>query len=287
MSIGAVNYADVFETSEGVVSPEEEISRENGYTAHITFQCDWDDRIQLCIDKLTANGGLGETYPHNILNNARAYSAKCRPAPGAMAGVITGSGGLAEYQHAHVTVTYKTPGRHTDQQPETTYGINETIEGHAEFQTLPYQNFQWPDGTALTAEEAPGRLLRGIDYCVTIQSVPNIPPAIQTLPGCCNMNPICSPTLGITFNAQTLLFSDPTLTRKYDIATGTGTWTVGYRFHQCPQPAGGSQVTWNMFPRAVNMDYEAIQIKTSGGGDAQQFYMYPPADFSQVLPFAM
>jgi hypothetical protein len=43
----AVNYAHVFETTEEVVSPEEELSRDNGYVGHIPTNaigptgCNW------------------------------------------------------------------------------------------------------------------------------------------------------------------------------------------------------------------------------------------------------
>jgi hypothetical protein len=286
-----VNYAHVFETNEGVVSPEEELSRDNGYVGHITYQCDFADRIQLGIDKLTANGGLGETYPHNVMNNARACSVKFRPAPGQMAGTING---LAEFQHAHVTITYKTPGRNTDQQPETNNLINETLEGHAETQTLDSKNFSWQndDSTTemLTSDEAPFKIVRGIDYCVTVHNISNLPMAILNLPGSVNQSALYAPLLGFTFEPETLLFADPVLTRKYDMANGGGVWTPTYRFNIKRNDDGkGNIYGWNAFYRAATGKYEQIYQNMANKGDSpdwQVYKSYPTASLSDVLPFA-
>jgi hypothetical protein len=239
--------------------------------------------VQLAIDKLTSNSGLGETYPHNITNNARASSAKMRPAKGAVAGVTYSNPGnytggrLAEYQHAHVTITYRTPGRNTDQQPEnSTYLINETLESHAEFLSNSNDNLTWSDGTPLDIGEAPGIMLRSLDYCVVFQSISVLPAALLTLPGCVNSGSITSPILGLTFDPETLMFGDPALTRKYDIATGSGIWTVNLRFHYRAQG-------WNKFPRKTTVTSGTFETIQCNGSDWKP---YQSASFTPLLAWA-
>ena len=289
--LGPVNYANVHETMEGVVSPEEELSRDNGWVAHLTYQCDWVDRIQLAIDKLTANGGLGETYPHNTLHNARACSAKIRPASGQM---YTVAGTLAQYEHAHVTITYKTPGRNQDQQPETSNLINETLEGHAQGLTLDYRKFGWfgpkdTKGVWLTQDEAPFKIVRDLDYCVSVHNVINLPTQILQLSGTVNDSTIFSPTLQLSFPPETLLFADPVLTRKYSLDQGQGSWTVSYRFNiQFNYDNSNTPQGWNSFWRADTGQYERIyqNMGTSASPNWQQYYLYPTASLSGLLPFA-
>lgn len=254
-------------------SPEEQ-SGENSFTATRRFNCAWNDRHALLNYFLFPPG---ELYPYWTATQSRAISGSATPYPGNRV-VRVGEGGLrntkADYNKALVTINYSS--RHEREL------FSETIEPTAELLKHPPDMFRWGPSSAggimvmpremLTEDEAPGRLVKTLDYVVTRYAVPAIPAAVLTLIGCCNGRPVRSRLLGVTFAAERLLFSPPQLQRKITTA-GTDGWTMTFRFSF--QPTG-----WNTYWRAKTQTYEQIYVR----GSNTPFKQYPLGNFAPVLP---
>lgn len=280
MGFYSVNYDHVFEV-EG--SPDEEMSRENGFVGKITYQCDFNDRIQLMIDKLNADGGLGQIYPHNSVHNARACQASSKPAGGII--LPAGAFGLGYYEHALVTIVHKTPGLNSHQ-PEDSDLISETIEGHTEFMTVASKGLYWDTKSGKNSDkkvylsdgEAPGIIMREFDYCVTLHQVLTLPAGLLDIGGTCNKDRFSSKILGFDFDKETVIPADPVLTRKFTTLNGAGSWNVGLRFNY--RKSG-----WNTFLNPNTGEFEKIWKEDPAGGSPTEFKPYTPTSYADLLPF--
>ena len=253
------------------LSPQEQVAPHN-YTATCQFKCAWADRYDVM--NYFAYGS-GQMYPRwNI--PARVRGIGCVPF-GAATGTLLDVVGqkLMQYEHALVTVQFV-----LDSQTPKGSGnedlISESIEPTAEFQTISPFGLVWEsDFSGLTPEEAPGILRRGLNFCLTRYNVPYVPTAILSLAGCCNAAPVACRYLGLTFPAETLLFSPPQMQQKIS-TEGASPWTLNFRFSFKPHG-------WNKFWRSETGQWEAIyRHVVSGGGDVE-IKPFPPGDFSQIM----
>jgi len=251
-------YTTTVETEELAGSPQENWD-ENGLTATVQLQCAWAERTTVAAETV----GLNQLYPRIPTSKARAKSSACVPF-GACSQAASGAVG---YEHAMVTVQYVAKDA-----PEGEDLISESLEPTAEFQTLDYRGFCWSSGsgTPLEKDEAPGRLVRGLDYVHTRHRMTSVSPAVLSLVGYVNAGAMYAPTLGLSFAAQTLLYNPPSLSKKY---TTTGSdFTVG-TFRFTFKPNG-----WNTFWRQATQAYEAMYVK--GGG---VYYNFPLGDFTLLF----
>jgi hypothetical protein len=256
-------------------SPEEEYTRE-GMSAVVRYQGPWADRRAFVLAMWSQDGGLGKLYPREPSSGARVSSMRVIPAPGQ---ALSTDGIHLRYEHAIVTATFKTPGRcdanANEQQPETVDLVSETLEPNAEFMTLDHQSFEWASedaygSKALLPSEAPGKIVRGLDYCLVFHQVHTLPDAIFDLPGCSNNAVVESKTLRKKFAAETLIFHSPTVCRKWTSA-GAGAWEVPIRFSYRKEG-------WNKFWRSAIQKWDTMNVRNGA-----QYRNYPTADFTPLL----
>jgi hypothetical protein len=263
-----------YEEMEG--SPQEEFG-EQGFTATRTLRCDWDERLLLAIE---LRGGVisgayvaPATYPH--FSAARCQSIgivghdEDRPMP------LAGDTSKASYEKALLTVRYGIPntggsGTGTSDDPVIVY--EENLEGWAEYLTQEPVGLAWgsDSGDPLTADETPGKLLKGLTWVYTRHFLTSVPAEVLTLPGKVNDSTMSSPSLGLTFPAETLLFNPPLLARQVT-SDGTATVSLTYRFNS-------KEHTWNRFWRAASQSWEQIFVIETN----TVFKPYEPADFTPL-----
>lgn len=253
------------EHSEDQGSPVESWGGELGFSAIRTLRCSYSDRHTLAGQLLDDDFGRGALYDPRPSTMARVLTVGIKP----FAAKQEGSGRIASYDTALLTVPYGF------NQGEDADLISESLEPTAEFLTLNFKEFQWDTEVkdkdkTLKEAEAPGRLVKGMDYVLTKYQQTGIPASVLTLPGSCNDAPITAETLGLTFDTETLLFNPPTLSRTIN-TSGNFFWTITYRFTF--HPPG-----WNTFWRAKNHGYEPI-YRTGIG----EYINYPPASFVGIV----
>jgi hypothetical protein len=108
-------------------------------------------------------------------------------------------------------------------------------------------------------EQAPGIMIKGFTYVLTIHEVDSIDSRVLTLQGSCNKYAVRARRLGWNFLAQTLLWECPILSRV-TTKEGVSKWTVEYRYPY-------REKTWNKYYRPETGQWE--QIKK--GGTVQEF----------------
>jgi hypothetical protein len=249
---------------EANLSPTEDFS-DRGANLQMVVRCDWADRYTVAAYFLESVPG-GMLYPHNLALGAHARRAGIKPAEGLLGNDGTG---LAVYEHAEVTI-----GFNIGQGPETENLISESLEPTVEFLTQDYRKFRWDsaNGDPIQAEEAPGKLIRGLKYVITLYDRTSIPTDCIDLPGSVNQDEVTAQLLGMTFPAETLLFEGCKLQRKFK-TDGTGLWNVTLTF---AYRTNG----WNQFWRAGASQYESLHLASDGS----VWNSYPPASFDNLLP---
>jgi hypothetical protein len=98
-----------------------------------------------------------------------------------------------------------------------------------------------------------------------------VPAAVLTLIGKVNSTDVASPSLGLTFAAETLLYNPPRLRRQVS-SSGAVSVTLAYAFLYKPQ-------THNKFWRAATQAWEPI-FKTGVSGAVK---VYELGDFSALI----
>lgn len=177
--------------------------------------------------------------------------------------------GYNSYEKARLTLTYTIP--------QTTFGeihtvevngiqVAEAVEPNAEFITLDPKDYKWSDDDTLEDAEAPGFLIRSFDWSYTQYDRPQLPVSILSLPGSCNAALLQSPSLGLTFPPETLMFRPPSIIRK-DVEKFDVTFKFGYRPN-----------TWNKVWRAKTQQWEAMYRKDTG----VVVKNYPPLDWQSL-----
>lgn len=234
---------------------------ERGMTASVQLKCPWSLRHTLAID-VVANRrpwpkGSGLIVPLGA-------SASISPFPSK--GSVNSTSELIHYEEALVTIQYS-------MELETIDGVVDSIEPTAEFIVLSHRGFRWgaSDGDFLKEEEAPGYLLRGLNF-VRVFPDRSFPPSPATisLVGRVNQNPVTSTQLGFTFAAETLLFNPPTLTRSMQ-SNGAARYSQTVKFTYKPEG-------WNKYFRARTQQWESLYI--AGGAE---YKSYVPANLTPVL----
>lgn len=240
---------------------EESYDEDSGLmSAQVTLRCAWADRHTLAADicgnrNLWPKGGFGIT--------PRAARASIRP--WIDAGGVTGQ--MIYPTVALVTIFYSTKDVDI---------ITESIEPTAEFVTIDYRYFNWGSGGAdspLREEEAPGKLVRGLNFVRSEMYVqPPLPNGLLTLPGSVNDAEFTSTLLdGFVFAEETLLFQAPIITRK--IKSGGG------QQYDLTKKWSYNQHGWNTYYRAKTNEY----VKIYRIGESDPWESYPVADMSSIL----
>lgn len=171
--------------------------------------------------------------------------------------------GYIDYEAALVTINFST---------EFSEVFSESLEPTAEFITLDHRWFRWgaPDGEVMKEEEAPGYLVRGINFCRTDYKLSSVATPVIALTGFVNEADISSSMLGITFQEETLLYAPPTVTHKYN-SSGVSEFEITKKFTWKPEG-------WNKFFRSKTGTWSSIYL--AGGAE---YKPYVPDDLSVLL----
>ncbi len=246
----------------------------NGFRHVRKLLVDWDLRIALMNELLLAGGQI---YPYDPATLSRAKEASAVPFGGiqelgvigfARAGTPTGSGAIATYEKAIVTVVYKTPQPGDPAENPAGDLISESLEPTAEFLTLDHTPFRWDGGDHLNEQEAPGRQIKMLDYVFTRHDIDTVPLQALQLLGKVNQIDLVANFLGVIFRAETLLYNPPTIFRRID-TQGNAKLTVTYRFTYKVEG-------WNVFWRSKSQEFEEIFL----AGDVFPYKNYPTGDFT-------
>jgi hypothetical protein len=228
-------------------------------TASVVLRCAYGLRHQLAQDILVNR----RPWPKQDVGVApTAATASIVP-------VITteGGGSLNQtiiYGHALVTVNYSTA---------VVDLVTESIEPTAEFITLDYRRFRWgaANGAHLTEEEAPGLLIRGINFVRTELDV-SLPvnSNVFSLIGHVNNAPLTGSILQATFPTETLLYAPPSISTSRN-SLGQYKAQLVKKFTYKPEG-------WNVYFRGATSSWEEIYL--AGGA---VFKSYQPANLNGLL----
>lgn len=207
----------------------------------------------------------------DLLNNYRAFPNYGAGAPVALKcavrpfGEMFTLGQCIYYSDAIVTVTYGPPKFGEIGSYDI---VAESLEPSAEFRRLPFQNFRWSSktGDPLVEEESPGKLEIKLTLVRQIFKVPT-PLNVLTLSatGKVHSAEYFSPLLGLTFAAESLLYSEPSFERTI---RNDGSDGVNYTQKWSIKPTG-----WNKFWRAKTNSYEYMYQTTDSGSDPYKPYV--------------
>ena len=190
------------------------------------------------------------------------------------------AGATYVYEFAEIDVDYRRattdPASGDSADPNMTY-ISESIEGAAEFLTVPTKGLYWVTGVPLGTDEAPAMLLKTINWVYTIHRLAVIPEEFLSYIGGINSAPITSITLNRTFAARTLLYNPPQFSR--DITSeGVQAWQATLRFTE-------RKKEWNLFPNTKEHDADGtisfLPVFQMAGGN--QLKLYPELDFTKLV----
>jgi len=191
------------------------------------------------------------------------------------------AGATYVYEFAEIDVDYRRattdPASGDSADPNMTY-ISESIEGAAEFITLPNQKLYWDDDAVaqLGTSEAPAMLLKTINWVYTIHRLATIPEEFLSYVGGINSAAITSITLNRTFAARTLLYNPPQFSR--DITSeGVQAWQATLRFTE-------RKKEWNKFPKTDELDADGmIKFAPIYNAAGTQVKLYPELAFGNLV----
>lgn len=247
-------------------SPKEQWT-EKGFTATRRLRVAWANRKAL-VDAL-----MGQTYAPIANTGSRCIRCGVEPFTARNYGTTNQS----IWEHAIVTAEYGTD--------EVEDLISEEISPTAEILALDYKLFRWGanNGPAITKDEAPGQMVRGLEYVVTKYQVASVPAEALSLAGFVNsgsLTPSSSGLSGWTFAAGSLM-CQPAQIKRVIKSDGSAAWDITYKFIWKPNwtYTGGNWVQkgWNWYWRAATQTY--VQIYIAGGAVYNQ---YPSASFSTL-----
>lgn len=259
------NWSDVISCAEEADSQQESYDEDRGLmSASVTLRCAYADRHLLVADicgnrKAWIKGAAGVT--------PKAASASIKPvlSPDQTMAV---DGQILVYLEALVTINFNT---------KITELASESIEPTAEFLTLDHKWFRWgpipgsgfPDYNVLREEEAPGKLMRGINFVRNDIDVSGpLDSAIVDNVGCVNSDTVTWSLLGFTSAPETLLYAPPSITYKIDSSNVTK-YNVTRKFTYKPEG-------WNVYYRAATGNYQPIYI----AGTVTPYKSYTPTVFA-------
>lgn len=254
------SYSSSIACYEVAGSPSENYDDPRGVMkASVQLQCAWSDRHALVRDIC----GNRLDWPHST-GGPVPKAATASIAPMLTPDSPAADGQSIKYGQALVTINYTT---------EIVDLITEAIEPTAEFITLDYRRFRWGanDGPVLTEDEAPGLLVRGINFVRTeLQVQLPIPDAVFDLVGYVNSDPYSGSVIEKTFAAETLLYAPPSINVGFN-SSGQHSAQVTKKFTYKPQG-------WNKFFRPLTNSW--VDIYVAGGAI---FKSYTPTVFTGQL----
>lgn len=245
---------------------EESFDRASGvFQGTRRFRVKWADRAQFRFDVL----GLGSllSLPDTFPGWPMAYARSCATQPeGSL--IVSAAAATVAFEYAVATVQYAMQPGETKASNERTL-IEESMEPSAQVLQLPHQDLYWDNAQAvpLEIEEAPYKICRYVDWNITLHGLDAVPATAITYMGCVNSVAVTSPTLGLTFAVETLLYHGGFPSRIITTAAASYKWKLAHKFT-------AKDASWNLFPRP---GYPTFQVIYNSGGTA--FKPYPPVAF--------
>lgn len=233
---------------------------------------------------------MGTQYPFNLNYYAPVRSIHFEPWGKMLPSVDTS---VAVYEKAKAIIQYGTPTIDEQLQQDP---ITERIEPFTKYITLDHKNFQWGAGKSqpvVDKQEAPTRLIKGLNYTKTFLAVTQLHEHLLAYVDSVNSVDISPTSVGfenLLFQAGTLLFNAPTITRTVD-RFGQVAIQVNYKFTHLPNwnvadptapPEDPEPFGWNGYYRAETQKFE--RIYKSGEEDVDKYFRSHPAkNFLDVL----
>ena len=192
------------------------------------------------------------------------------------------------YDYAILTVRYSTSLNGAAQTVTYDDGsgvvLEESFSPSAEFLSLGVKGLNWntpPDTAGMLKEtEAPGRILRTLDWTIARTNAPKPDADENFYMGYVNQSPVASLATGQTFGVETLLFLGLGMSASYDEADNA-TWSTTYQFQYKP-------TNWNRFPRGepdpdIVYPGERRDMHRLYDANGDLWSPYPAVDFTEVL----
>lgn len=254
-----------------------EASSQNGFVVKRILQCAWGERGTLrrqLIGTIERYGDVIVVYKaHRYPGGTAAICSDVQTTPfGKSEG--NDSDGVASYEFARLEVTYEVPTYGSDEESgEGESYASESLRPAAEFITLPNQNLYWDAAKTepVGLEESPGKLIVMLEWQFTRHRMPYIPNDVVNLVGGVNDVAITSPSLGLIFPAETLLYNPPDMMRDI-VMSGALEWEMNMVFTHRPQG-------WNKFPKKG----ETVTFHPIYNNSGVLEKPYTPVDFSVLL----
>lgn len=256
----------------------------------VTLRCAWADRHDV-VENIFVNNLIWPYWPEsNWL--PKTFSIKAAP------NIRTVTGGPAEmntYTHADIELTFGPPGGSTGNAPgigspggesdiEAIY--YETYQPSGEMLKLPPMlpgkwQFRWgaikSNSDPLTNEEAPTRLIIGLDYIIRWVGLETVPTAFFDAVDHVNSLDITT-SAGKTFAPETLLCQSPVISRTVTTAAAEPLWEVEARFSY-------RKDGWNKFWSPQHAAFREIYLfKPFDEATGEVYKNFPLYDFTAMLP---
>lgn len=262
---------------------EKETYNESNWTASADLRVPWAQRHAI-FDNILSNILEWPYRPGSLL---WANNGSISPKPGTRTEDNSGNP-VNVYEWAILNVNF-TRGGGDEGSPGDTESqalYYETIEPNGEMLKLNpkdagnQQRFYWNDAPtvedAVTEEEAPTRLVVGLDYVIKWVRLASVPASILDIVDHVNDDTVTSGSLGLSFPAETLLANAPVLSRTITSNPSDNFWNLEIRFSRRKEG-------WNKYWRAKTMAYESMYY-IPDGSSAVEYKNYPTYDFSALLP---
>lgn len=228
----------------------------SGYTASVVLQVNKANKDALVLDLLVNQ----RTCP--FISGPNSPTAKnCAVSP-----ITTGSNPAIDqgydYEEYNVAVNYSNT---------ISTLVVEEIEPIAEFIRLDPRMFRWASGAPLTDGEAPGFLYQSMNLIFKYVNQPLVPSLILTAPGKVHNATWTSPTTGLSYPAETLLFCPGPLSNTYTTGGSTG---FSYATKFAYKPNG-----WNKYWRPKSQAWESMYLS-----NGTIYKSYIPTNLATLLP---
>lgn len=251
----------------------------NTYTADVVLETPWDQRNGVMENIL--NASLPWPYASSPMV---ATTGSINPTPE----ILTSKDGSGNtYLSARLTINFQGEvGMGTGGPGESPVIFYESIEPNAEMlKTNPRspsgeQLYYWGefavDEDAVTDQEAPTKILFGMDYVVKYMKLSSIPGIALTYMDCVNEGSITSPSLGLTFDDETLLWNPPKISRNVTAKLDANTFDMEARW-------SWRKNGWNKYWRAQSGTFEQIYLLRVGH-EPVLIKNFEPVDMTDMLP---
>lgn len=264
---------------ESVNARAEDIT-DDGVTVSTEFICAWADRITLARDLRGWIEDVGADrivhLPYTLSGWANQPARRVRAS--GFGDPVQNGDYLREvtYSKARLAVSFEATGNESGGGDDNPF-VTESIEGAAEFLRLSPEKLYWDNAQTEPVEdvEAPGKLMRMLDWTLQITEIASLPSGLFNLVGFVNDATASSARFGHQFEAETLLFQPPRIVRKVN-ENGDGAWSLDLKFTW--RASGWNK--WHRSGQTASGVWDPVPMYDASGNELK---VYEPVDFSPVM----